>query len=186
VAIIDTPVVLEPHFHDLLERADLIVCPATCEMAAAAAVEFVATYELWDRAVGLSTGFSNAKKNTVTRHAFEGLSVLQSDLPSSTEIGSLITIGEFKGHAQSLACGWGQPGYVAYRNAQRSARQVQLLTSEVYWRLQDKQLVPPWQAEGDAEIAQKARMAARLVTTPISPKVLYTDKSKSGPSRAEQ
>lgn len=184
VAIIDTPAVLEPHFHDLLGQADLIVCPATCAMAAAAAVEFVATYELWDRAVGLSTGFTRAKQNTVTRHAFGGISVLQSDLPSSPEIGSLITIGEFKGHARSLTCGWGKPGYAAYRSAQRSARQVQLLTSEVFWRLNDKKLVP-WQAD-DAEIAQKARMAARVITAPISQRALYSDKSKSGSSRAEQ
>ncbi len=141
IVLIDNPGELWPVHRMLLARADLIVLPATGMEAAASGAEFVATYELWDRAVGFATDFARPAQYTAIRRAFGEMSTLNGGLSRSLEIASPLLVGDFGSHARSLACQRGEPGYAAARQALASAREVQMLAVEMLWRLDNRQLV---------------------------------------------
>jgi len=141
IVLIDNPRELWPAHRALLNRADLILLPATGVEAAASGAEFVATYELWDRAVGFATDFAGTTQQAAICRAFEDVSTLSSGLSRSIELASPLLVGDFSSYARGLVCQRGEPGYAAARQAQASAREVQMLAVEVLWRLDNRQLV---------------------------------------------
>jgi hypothetical protein len=152
IVLIDNPGELWPAHRVLLARADLIVMPATGVEAAASGAEFVASYELWDRAVGFATDFAGRAQQAAICRGFGEVSTLSGGLSRSVEVASPLLVGDFGSYARSLVCQRGEAGYAAARQALATAREVQMLAVEVLWRLDNRQLVALEKSEAGLRI----------------------------------